>query len=173
MIEAIERWRDIPGYEGRYQASTEGRIRKAWPGARKPLILAQGLRRKKEKMLYVRLYNGSRYASLPVLRLVALAFCKVPEGSLVIHKNGLHSDNRLCNVEIMTPQEAGSRVCGRHHARPVVMIDRQGEIVECFGSAREAGRRTGVCFECVRDRCNRTVRDEFRLTGYSYRWDDV
>lgn len=172
MRHDVERWRDIPGYEGRYQASTEGRIRKIWPGARKPLILKPGQRRRSEKMLYVHLHNGKRFVSLPVLRLVAITFCKVPEGMQVVHRNGLHSDNRLCNAMILTPEDVGRQINGRHHARPVVMIDQRGEIVECFKSAREAGRRTGVCFESVRDRCNRQVQDEFRLTGYSYRWDD-
>ena len=168
----VERWRDIPGFEGRYQASTEGRIRKAWPGARKPLILSMSRNHRDDKSLYVKLYDGSRFKSHRVLQLVAKTWLTVPKGCQVIHKNGLHSDNSLRNVAIMTFEEVGRKINARHASRPVVMIDRAGEIVECYSSSIHAAKTALMCVKSIRNRCNGLVKNEFDLTGYSYRWDD-
>ena len=90
----------------------------------------------------------------------------------MVHKNGLHSDNRLVNVAVMTSQQVGREINYRWGCRPVVMINRDGEIVECYRSSREAARQNSLSENSVRRRCNREIADEFGLTGYSYRWDD-
>ena len=168
-----ERWKDIPGFEGRYQASTEGRIRKAWPGAREPKILTAGPRNRINNGWYVHLFDENGKAKrYPVLRLVAETFCDVPEGKIVVHRNGLHSDNGLRNVAFMTRSQVGKLIKGRRRSRPVVMVDPNGEIVECYPSATQAAKAAGVWLSSVVDRCYGRIQDEFGLIGYSFRWDD-
>lgn len=172
-VDPPERWRPVRGFEGRYEVSDQGRVRKAWPGARKPLILSQHAKSARDKGPFVELYRGRRPTSCAVLRLVAEAFMgELPEGAVVVHRNRLHSDNRLENVALMSRERMGSKINRRWRARPVVRINRAGEIVECYGSAREAARAGHMHNGCVLRRCNRLVADEFALTGYSYRWDD-
>lgn len=85
-----ETWKDIPGYEGLYQASDCGNIRN---GRGRLIALCNGS-------------GGYKVASLGknnsclVHRLVALSFIGAPtqEKPLVLHANGDRSDNRLANL---------------------------------------------------------------------------
>lgn len=104
-----EVWRDIPGYEGLYQASTEGRIRSLtrqitqigrWgtPFTRtvKGRILRPG-RYCPSGHVSVVLGRGSNGS--PVHQLVMLTFVSpAPEGQEVRHLNGDPTDNRLDNL---------------------------------------------------------------------------
>lgn len=116
-IEPKEEWRDIPGYEGRYQASTEGRIRsvdrtvlgknhytgKPFVRCIKGRVLHPG-RYCKTGHLSVVLGRGSNGS--PVHQLVMRTFVSdSPEGNEVRHINGDPADNRLCNLEYGTRTE--------------------------------------------------------------------
>lgn len=85
--------KDIPGFEGRYAASEEGKIwshlRNKWlalcisPGTRGYLVCCLGTK------------------SLRVHQLIARTFIGKPEkGYEINHKNGIKTDNRLENLEI-------------------------------------------------------------------------
>lgn len=99
-----EEWRDIPGHEGKYQASSLGRIRSldryietsAYTQFRKGKVLKPGS--KKKGHLYVSLGKGQRRY---VHRLVAATFIgEIPPGMLVRHLNDIPSDNRVENLAI-------------------------------------------------------------------------
>ncbi len=105
-----EQWKDIDGYDGIYQVSTAGRVRSK---ARKVYTYIKPGR-------YLRQYNhscGYLYLSLTkpdgtlakhqyVHRLVAEAFLPNPNGlKQVNHKNFDKKDNRVENLEWVTPQE--------------------------------------------------------------------
>jgi hypothetical protein len=169
-----EVWRDIPGYEGRYQASTHGRIRKAWKGAKQPVILKANPKHSGANQLYVNLFTSDgKQQKRPVLRLVAMAFMKdLPEDAAVVHRNLLHSDNGLMNIRVMSRSALGRKVSYRYRCRPVVMIDRDGEIVECYESASKAAEANYIGLDSVCKRCRGEIKDEFALTGYSFRYDE-
>lgn len=104
-----EVWKDIPGYEGRYQASTEGRIRSV---ARKITQIGRWgkpfTRRLKGQILSPGQYCKSGHMSVvlghgapgsPVHQLILKTFAgPTPEGQEVRHKNGNPKDNRLKNL---------------------------------------------------------------------------
>ena len=107
-----EEWKDIPGYEGLYQASTQGRIRtcegKVTSNARFPhrvwkqRIMKQKYttNRKGRSDCRVELWKGKEHKTWLVSRLVALTWCDgFKEGYTVNHKNGNMLDNRSDNLE--------------------------------------------------------------------------
>jgi hypothetical protein len=106
-----EIWKDIPGYEGYYQVSNLGNVR----SSDRVIHTRDGSPRFfKGVILKPRLLNGYKYCSLStngdartyqVHQLVAMAFLNhKPNGhSLVVdHINGIKTDNRLENLQIVT-----------------------------------------------------------------------
>lgn len=110
----MELWKDIPGYEGRYQVSDLGRVR-SLPFMQRYLLRngAEAFRRTRERVLATQLQNGgypivhlhrnNQRRAFTVHGLVARAFVSNP-GALpeVNHINGVKTDARACNLEWTT-----------------------------------------------------------------------
>jgi len=116
---AVEIWRDIKGYEGFYQVSTLGNVMSV---ARVRKTKGGGVTQMKERLMtltakkngyrtkpYIEVKlrrNQSRdikSKSFLVHRLVAEAFIKpLEKGDQVDHINGIHADNRVENLRVMT-----------------------------------------------------------------------
>ncbi|MBC1238092.1 HNH endonuclease [Nostoc sp. 2RC] len=98
--------RDIPGYEGRYFASRDGKIWSSWRGSIKPLKSFTPYDGKHTVILY----NGSVRCTLCVDRLVALTFIgECPYTHKLTHVNGDRSDNRASNLKYVTKGRANKR----------------------------------------------------------------
>ena len=111
-----EIWKDIPGYGGYYQASTNGKIRgkdrivynkkkykKPYALLRRGKILRQSLN---ATYLSVELNKNARAKNLKVHRLVAQTFIPNPKNKPQInHKNSIRTDNRVENLEWCTHAE--------------------------------------------------------------------
>jgi hypothetical protein len=109
-LRPAEEWRDIPGYEGRYQASSLGRIKSIKRKVRSvnhytgedflrtvPERILRPGRYCKCGHLSVVLEHGGR--GYPVHRLVMRAFCGEPPAKMeVLHNNGDPTDNRISNL---------------------------------------------------------------------------
>jgi hypothetical protein len=99
-----EEWKGIPGFEGLYEASTEGRIRRT----RKPLKNSTSPRtRLLQPILHetgydrVHLSKESYQKPYRLHRLIARTFLPDYTETLhVDHKNGVKTDNRLSNLRM-------------------------------------------------------------------------
>ena len=81
MKEPIEEiWRDVVGFEGIYQVSNTGIVRRIYPNKTKILKQCKAGGRTNKEYLYVNMSANGKYRSSSVHRLVAEAFIPNPEG---------------------------------------------------------------------------------------------
>lgn len=110
----MEHWLPVVGYEGIYQVSDLGRVRRigAWSDGRKRAIHVCSPKRKRgvkgaTTYLSVSLSKHGAQKFFQVHRLVAVAFLGTAPDQLaqVNHKNGNKEDNRPRNLEWVTPSQ--------------------------------------------------------------------
>ena len=105
-------WTDCPGYADRYKVSRDGRVYSLKSHKElRPGPTSKGY-------LSVCLYDGSspkRPVSLLVHRLVWIGFNgEIPKGLEINHKDGNKENNRLDNLEAVTPKQ------NHEHARDIL-----------------------------------------------------
>lgn len=92
-----EEWRDIKGYEGKYQISNLGRVRS---------IRIRAYTEKDNGYRYVTLNKNGANHNFFIHRLVAEAFLgEIPSGYVVNHIDYDRANNCLDNLEIITQKE--------------------------------------------------------------------
>lgn len=140
----MEIWKDVKGYEGRYQVSSYARVRLVKGDTKRILGQARGS--------WGYFTVGVNKAPRLVHRLVAEAFIPNPENKpQVNHKNGDKLDNLPVNLEWVTPKE------NMEHARDtglqpqniarmckVAQYTLEGEYLATFDSLNEACRYMGA-----------------------------
>jgi len=97
-----EIWKDIPGFEGCYQASNLGKIKSLPGGKRKSRILNTANKIKNSGYHTVNLWKNGKQITKTVHKCVISAFYGIAEGLEVNHKNDNKLDNRLSNLEWTT-----------------------------------------------------------------------
>lgn len=140
-VAVMEKWRQIPGYEGVYEISDLGRVRTVhkrarWPAAVKtPTVNRDGY-------LRVGLTINGKERKWFVHRLVLMAFVGPrPLGAEANHKSGNKLDNSLDNLEWVTPTE------NQKHAY-----------------------RTGLRERCLGDKNGRRTKPDSTCRGEQHRW---
>jgi len=103
MRKEIEKWKDIPGYEGMYQASDFGNVRSLnYRKTKKIGVMSQT--KNKNGYLHTTLYKNKKTITVLVHRAVIMSFYGVSELH-VNHKNMNKTDNSLANLEFCTRSE--------------------------------------------------------------------
>lgn len=129
-------WRNIPGYDERYYASSDGRVLGA-NGLLKPV-------RGKDGYVRVNVAYDGKFKLCLVHRLVAESFIPNPDKKAEVnHINGDKSDNRVGNLEWVTREENirhAHKILKNMGDKPVVNLD-SGDI---FASLTEAAEWAGV-----------------------------
>ena len=143
----MEKWRDIAGYDGLYQVSSEGRIRR--DGRIRKLSIDRG------GYCNVSLSRHSVQRTLKVHRLVAVAFIPNPEGKKTVnHKDGNKKNNRVDNLEWATQSE---NIIHANKTGLRAVTDAQREAARATGKRTcQTNRRRKAVF-CVKD----GIRQEF------------
>ena len=164
-------WKDVRNYEGLYQVSNTGLVKRI-PSVKckKERILSQGTQ--KTGYNYVNLSKNGETHTKRVHRLVAEAFIpnidNLPE---VNHKNEIKNDNRIDNLEWCTREynlNYGVRCKKFSVAR--------GKAVQCvetkhiYPSARNASKHTGIYQSSISRCCNKE--HGFKTAG-GYHWEYI
>ena len=94
----MEEWKEIKGFEGRYEVSSLGRIRSVPPMSKKIRLRKNFV--DKDGYEGCTLRSSKKYHTKKVHRLVAEAFIPNPDAKYEVnHKNGDKKDNRVTNLE--------------------------------------------------------------------------
>lgn len=176
-----EEWRDVAGYEGLYQVSSMGRLKRL----EKRVRTFNGFRTRKEMIIkpivqhsgyaHVGLWDNGILKQARLHRLVAEAFCHNPDPehkTQVNHLNEDKLDNRACNLEWVTAKENtnyGGCIARRIYGREVGVdcLDKNGNFVRRFKSQADANawcsvsRNDGHIAACCRGN---------QKTAYGYKW---
>lgn len=176
LLDGVEEWRDIKGYEGFYQASSFGRIRsvdrKCWNGKTmafmKGKILKPALSGDGRNYLIVHLSKHNKQKTLSVHRLIAGAFIPnplmLPE---INHKDENPSNNNVSNLEWCTRHyntnygthnEKLRNTKEKRYGKPILQFDMLGNLITEYPTLMAAERATGFhngnISHCCRGNCS-------------------
>jgi hypothetical protein len=173
-----EIWRDIVGYEGRYQVSNYGRVRSLDFIEQYKKLGKVNYRKKNGTIIKQELTNSGYYVvnlhkngklkRNLTHRLVAQMFVPNPLKKLQInHKNGNKLDNHSSNLEWATGSENirhAQKTGLLKNQKPIVQL-KNGIVVAFYESIEDMHRKTGFTKKNVRNALNGK-----RGNSHGYQW---
>jgi len=166
-------WKDIPEFDGRYQASRDGCILAVYANGRrralKPFLRLRGADPRNRMALFVCLKkpNGMR-VDYPVISLVARTWVTpCPEGMIAIQRDG--------NIQNLNAVNVDGRLVRRciRYRRAVLKVDSEGRTVERYASIHDAARANYMSDASITGRCNGRIRKRWADDGTTFRWEDI
>lgn len=182
-----ELWKDIVGYEGRYQVSSFGRVRSVSRIVNRPrgttrLVESKVLSLQKNKFGYLRILlidKNHKAKTCSVHRLVALTFIPNPNNlPMVNHKDENKENNSVenlewCDAAYNTSYGTAIQRRSEKRRRKVEMIDKySGKTLKVFNSVQEASNESGISRQLITDVCMKRPR-KYTAGGYIWRYADT
>lgn len=186
----VEQWKDIPDYEGLYQASDLGRI-KAMP-KEKNHSSGKGTFLSKEKILkqskgnvyfMVALYLNDKMKQYLTHQLVAITFLNHKPNRVLVnvdHINNVKHDNRLVNLQLITPREnkikdsvnkTGFTGVNEREGRFQATIQFNGKIVNLgfYESSELASEKYQEALSLIKQRkdISHLIKERFNTNGFT------
>lgn len=159
-----EIWKDIENFEGLYQISSKGRIRR--------------ITKTRKKLLKLCINNGGYYIAnlcknnkrtlVKVHQLVAQAFIPNPENKPCIdHINTDRTDNRVANLRWVTHKENNNNPltiinnikAQRKVMKPVVQMTADGHFKQIYRSQKHAALMNGKIYQSIYSYCRHKTND--------------
>lgn len=167
----MEIWKDITGYEGRYQVSNEGRVRSLPVKSTTRYYGGKVLVQMTDNIGY-KVVNLSR-KTYKVHRLVAAAFVDNPNN--YPHVNHIDEDktnNSASNLEWCTPEHNNNhgtrnKRISQNAGRKVVQYDMQGNEIRTWDSIAKAAKHYGVARTTI---CGCCAGRQHTSCGYIWRY---
>lgn len=168
-------WKDIKGYEGVYQVSNEGEIKRFSKTGKEKIV--KGSLTSGYPSICLSVDNQQK--TFYIHRLVAEAFIDKPEGATEVnHKDGNRQNNKVENLEWVTLRENQLHAMDElnHHlwGKPAKRVKRihpeTGEVLAEYASLADAARYIGKMSakQLITDTCK-----GYKNTAYGYRWEYV
>ena len=178
MIEEI--WKDIAGYEGKYQVSNLGRVR-SLPrtfldvNRRKQMFRGRVLKQmmRKNGYMVVTFYESGKFHQMMVHRLVADAFIPNPNNlPLINHKDEDKTNNRVDNLEWCSAQYNNTYNNIHYRSKEkrrkaVIQMTLDDEFVAEYESVSEAARQTGFRSSSISAACRGEKKTK---QSYGFHW---
>lgn len=189
-----EIWKDIKGYEGKYQVSNFGRVRSLdrlkWNGRtycnQKGKIMSQSIRYDKKRQCYMYPYvsfhnkSGTPTKKMLVHRLVAEAFIPNPDNlQFVNHKDENKLNNNVTNLEWCTCEYNNAYGTARERSastrirkgitKAVCKYTLDGKRVCIYNSVTEAAKANNVTKKQISNAC---VHKTIQVGDYGYRFKE-
>lgn len=165
-----EIWKDVSGYEGVYQISNRGRLRRMF---KKGERLLSG---KKDKDGYIEVILSKKQNKkfFRLHRLVADAFIENPENKPAVnHKDKNVQNNDVTNLEWVTHSEniVHSFLTGRNvYKKPVTQYSKDGKVVNRWCSISEAAEFLGISYPNISACCHGRLKTS---GGYVWKYEGV
>lgn len=170
-------WVEIKGYAYRYRINEDGEVQRYWEGTnewRTKIPYKAGGHYRSGRRLMVKLtVTPGEYAEVPVVDLMADAFMGGREAhpnQIIGHKNGYGADCSLYNLVWMTRKQAGKQYGGAGR-KPVMKIDKNGEVVKIYTSMSECARKEFMHRCTVYKMIKNKVPASKSCTGYAYAFE--
>ena len=178
-----EIWKDIPGYEGLYQASSLGKIKSLDRITRrcsnttrciKGKIIKQRLNR--NRYLKVQLYKEGKGKWYTVHRLIATTFIPNPENKPEIdHINTVRTDNRIKNLRWVTRKENMANETTKEKAIEIAKTVKYyiGKKVKCIttGEIFDTITEAGIKYNIYPNGVNRCCKGKQKTAkGYKFEY---
>ena len=157
-----EIWKPIVGYEGLYEVSSIGRVKRVAHSYISKRGITEWLSERVFKnhtypngYEYVTLSKGTVTHNCSIHRLVAIAFIPNPHDLPVVdHINTDKTDNRVCNLRWCTPAMNSRNPISykrqfTSHGTAVDMFSLTGEYIRSFISISQAAREVGGSFSAI------------------------
>ena len=167
-------WAPVPGYEGIYEASWYGNVRKLYKN-RDPRVLSKYDKKSRKNSPYqvVKLTKDGKSKEVKVSSVIFETFAGKPlPGYSIAHRDMVYTNNEYGNLILLSKEELGKLTGASSRRKPVMKLSADYEPIETYSSAREAARENYMSYQTVMDRCNHKVKNPIAPDGCIYIWDE-
>lgn len=181
----MEIWKDVLGFEGRYQVSNQGRIKSLnYSHSRKEKILRQYIhsvygKNRIYKQHYIKLIKNGIRKTCFIHRLVWEAFNgPIPAGYQIDHKDNNPENNSLDNLQCITPSENNKKKYidnpdlseifksfGGRNKKPIICLNNN----VIYNSISDASKKLSICHGNIIKVCKG---ERKQVNGFRFKYID-